>query len=106
MNRRQSHRARVDLLVNRFLDGQPYVCRVTDLSATGLRLHPLIEPKGQHRFMGLQLQLPGSHVVVSTSAEAVDDSAGEGSGERGTGVRFTNLPRESESALREFLAAH
>ena len=101
MNRRKSQRAKVDLLVNRFLDGQPYVCRVTDLSASGLRLVPLIEPKGAHRFMGLQLQLPGSDVVVTASAEAVNGLDGEA----GMGVRFTKLPHESESALREFLAA-
>src|ERR1700759_3481613 len=101
MNRRQNQRAKVDLLVNRFLDGHPYVCRVTDLSTSGLRLVPLIEPKGTHRFMGLQLQLPGTNVVVSASAEAMNGMDGM----TGTGVRFTNLPRESESALREFLAA-
>jgi len=101
MNRRQSRRAKVDLLVNRFLDGQPYICHVTDLSASGLRLVPLIEPKGDHRFMGLQLQLPGTDVVVTASAEAVNGLGGPS----GTGVRFTNLPRESEAALREFLAA-
>ena len=101
MNRRQSPRARVDLLANRFLDGQPYVCRVTDLSTSGLRLVPLIEPKRHHRFMGLQLQLPGSNIVVTTSAEVVSGPDGDA----GTGVRFTTLPRESESALRDFLAA-
>ena len=105
MNRRQSDRAKVDLLVNRFLDGQPYVCRVTDLSMSGLRLVPLIEPKGPHRFMGLQLQLPGSNVVLTTSAEAVNRGPGDPAAEgHGTGVRFTNLPAESASALREFLA--
>jgi len=101
MNRRHSQRAKVDLLVNRFLDGQPYVCRVTDLSTSGLRLVPLIGPEGHHRFMGLQLQLPGSNVVITTSAEAVNGPDDQ----RGTGVRFTKLPRESEAALREFLAA-
>lgn len=100
-NRRKSPRARVDLLVNRFLDGQPYVCRVTDISATGLRLIPLLEPEGRQRFMGLQLQLPGSGAIVTASAEAVNGLDGKG----GTGVRFTTLPRESESALRDFLAA-
>lgn len=103
MNRRQSNRAKVDLLVNRFLDGQPYICRVTDLSTSGLRLVPLIEPAGEHRFMGLQLQLPGTNVVVTTSAEAVNGR--DRDDRNGTGVRFTNLPRESESALRAFLAA-
>ncbi len=104
MNRRSNQRAKVDLLANRFLDGQPYVCRVTDLSTSELRLIPLIEPTGQHRFMGLQLQLPGRNVVVTTSAEAVNGQ-GDKDDKAGTGVRFTNLPRESESALRRFLAA-
>jgi len=104
MNRRQNHRAKVDLLVNRFLDGQPYVCRVTDLSTSGLRLLPLIEPRGDHRFMGLQFQLPGSDAVVTASAEAVTTDRGAPDDRAGMGVRFTNLPRQSEAALREFLA--
>jgi hypothetical protein len=60
-----------------------------------------LEPEGDHRFMGLQLQLPGTNVIVTTSAEAVDGLDGKG----GTGVRFTNLRHESESAIRDFLAA-
>lgn len=101
MNRRQNRRAKVDLLVNRFLDGQPYICRVTDLSTSGLRLVPLIEPRSHHRFMGLQLQLPGTDVVVTASAEVVNGLDGPS----GTGVRFTSLPAESEAALRQFLGA-
>jgi hypothetical protein len=101
MNRRANERAKVDILVNRFIDGHPYVCRVTDISAHGLRLVPLLEPRGDHRFMGLQLQLPGTEAVVTVSAEAVN---GVGASD-GTGVRFTRLAPESEHAIREFLAA-
>jgi hypothetical protein len=61
MNRRKSQRAKVDLLVNRFLDGHPYLCRVTDISPSGLRLVPILEPKGEHRFMGLQLRSRDRH---------------------------------------------
>lgn len=101
MNRRANERAKVDILVNRFIDGHPYMCRVTDISAHGLRLVPLLEPRGDHRFMGLQLQLPGTDEVVTASAEAVN---GVGATD-GTGVRFTHLAPESEHAIRHFLAA-
>ena len=102
MNRRTSERAKVDILVNRFIDGHPYMCRVTDISARGLRLVPLLEPRGEHRFMGLQLQLPGTSTVVTASAEAMNGLGAQD----GTGVRFTHLAPESEHAIRQFLAAN
>ena len=100
MNRRTSPRAKVDLLVNRFLDGRPYVCRVTDISATGLRLQPLLEPQTPHRFMGLQLELPGSGAIVTASAEVVSAARD------GIGVRFTRIGADSERALRRFIGTN
>ena len=103
MDRRTSHRAKVDLLVNRFLDGRPYMCRVTDISATGLRLQPLLEPRTPTRFMGLQLELPVSGgAIVTASAEVVDDAGARA----GIGVRFTQLGPDSERALRLFVGAN
>jgi hypothetical protein len=99
MNRRTTPRAKVDLLVNRFVDGQPYVCRATDLSATGLRLVPLLEPRRAQRFVGLQFQLPDSGALVTASGEVVN---GVGTGD-GEGVRFTRIAPESERALLQFL---
>ena len=102
MNRRISPRAKVDVLINRFLDGQPYMCRMTDISPTGLRLVPLLEPRTAPRYMGLQFQLPGIDTVLTASAEAVD---GAGSA-AGTGVRFTSLPPECESLIRRFVESN
>lgn len=101
MNRRSTARAKVDVLINRFLDGHPYMCRMTDISPTGLRLVPLLEPKSAPRFMGLQFQLPGLDAVLTASAEAVDGS----NGPAGTGVRFTSLAPECESMIRRFVEA-
>ena len=92
----------MDLLVNRFLDGQPYMCRVTDLSQTGLRLVPLLEPRTEQRFIGLQFQLPDSGSIVTASAEVMN--ASDGGAE--IGVRFTNLAPDSERALRRFVGAN
>lgn len=99
MNRRTSQRAKVDLLINRFLDGHPYMCRMTDISSTGLRLVPLLEPSNAPRFMGLQFQLPGMETVLTASGEAVEGADPQA----GTGVRFTSLTPEYESAIRRFV---
>ena len=103
MNRRTSNRVRVDLLINRFLDGHPYMCRVTDISPTGLRLVPLLEPKQAPRFMGLQFQLPGADTVFTASAEAVNGSPDDSAG---TGVRFTTLPPDCESVIRRLVGVN
>ena len=104
MNRRTSHRAKVDLLINRFLDGHPYMCRMTDISSTGLRLVPLLEPKGAPRYMGLQFQLPGEETVLVASAEAINENGADG--QASTGVRFTSLPPECASVIQRFVESN
>jgi hypothetical protein len=100
MNRRATQRAKVDLLINRFVDGRPYMCRMTDISATGLRLVPLIEPRHPPRFMGLQFQIPGVDAVFTAAAEAVNEMPCD---QPSTGVRFTKLPADCVSAIRRFV---
>jgi hypothetical protein len=101
-DRRREDRRDVDLLVNRFLNGYPYLCRATDISRTGMRVVPLNQPAVQTRFMGLQFQLPGSNEVVTASGEAVA-AAGDGGA---VGIRFTRLPPESIEQIVRFVARH
>jgi PilZ domain len=98
-DRRHDPRAKVDLLINRFLDGHPYMCRMTDISRTGARLVPILEPQRAPRFMGLQFQLPGADAIVTASGEAVTEGAST------VGIRFTNLPPDSAWAIESFLKA-
>src|SRR5882757_4291519 len=103
-DRRHNRRLPVDLLVNRFLDGYPYLCRVTDISRSGMRVVPLIEPSATgtphtQRFMGLQFQLPGTDEVLTGSGEEVFAE-----GERASfGVRFTRLPSTTAAVLDRFM---
>jgi hypothetical protein len=99
-DRRGFDRVGTDLLVNRFLNGHPYMCRMTDISRTGARLVPLLEPKlaTAPSFMGIQFQLPGQDAILTASGQTM--SAGDG-----VGVRFTNLPPESAWAIEAFLKA-
>lgn len=101
-DRRHGRRVPVDLFMNRFLDGQPYLCRMLDVSRTGARLLPTIEPEGDAppRFMGLQFQLPDREDVVTASGEAVTQDG------RTVGVRFTNLSPDAAWALESFISFH
>jgi hypothetical protein len=100
-DRRGFTRIGTDLLVNRFLNGHPYMCRMTDISRTGARLVPLLEPSRQEapRFMGIQFQLPGQEEILTASGETMT------LGDRSVGVRFTNLPPQSAWAIEAFLKA-
>ncbi len=100
--RRSSKRKGLDLLVNRFLNGYPYLCKATDISRTGMRLARLREPSGKAmpRFMGLQFQLPGSRHVITASGEMVFDDHRNGD----LGVRFTGLPAATVADIESFLA--
>ena len=99
-DRRYEKRVPVDLYFNRFLDGQPYLCRMVDISRTGARLAPLIEPNGERapRVMGLQFQLPDRNDVLTASGETVTR------GGKTVGIRFTNLPPDAAWALESFLS--
>jgi hypothetical protein len=101
-DRRSFERIGTDLLVNRFVNGHPYMCRMTDISRTGARLVPLLEPRASKgpRFMGLQFQLPGQDAILTASGETMALEDG-----RSVGIRFTNLPPQSAWAIEAFLKA-
>ena len=105
-DRRGFERVGTDLLVNRFLDGHPYMCRMTDISRTGARLVPLLEPSLERapRFMGLQFQLPGHEEILTASGEATALPS-VGAARAGIGIRFTNLPPQAAWAIEAFLKA-
>src|SRR5260370_34124364 len=100
-DRRSSRRTKVDLFINRFLDGHPQLCRMTDLSRTGARLVPVMGPRRMPRYMGLQFQLPGTEVVITASGEAVTADAASS-----VGIRFTNLPPDAVRAIDAFLTTN
>ena len=99
-DRRYNKRVKVDLFINRFLNGQPYMCRMIDNSRTGIRLAPMIEPDANRapQYMGLQFQLPDRDDVLTASGLAItrDDLT--------VGVRFTSLPPDSAWAIESFLS--
>jgi len=99
-DRRYNRRVTVDMFINRFLNGQPYMCRMVDISRTGIRLAPMLEPDGDAapRYMGLQFQLPDRNDVLTASGETITRDG------KTVGVRFTSLPPDSAWAIESFLS--
>jgi hypothetical protein len=99
--RRSDPRREVDVLMNRFLNGYPYLCRASDISRTGMRIHPISGAEAGTRFIGLQFQLPGMGDVLTASGEVVSGSPTGGP----LGIRFTRMPEVSSDRIGRFLAA-
>jgi len=97
--RRGSPRRAVDLLANRFSQGEPRLLRVVDVSASGLRASGLGPSGPPDQFGGLQLQLPGDEAVLTASTETVAQDDG------GLRLRFTRLSPESRERLARFVEA-
>lgn len=107
--RRHASRLGVDFLLNRFVNGYPFISVARDLSKTGMRLKSIrhvdtsrlparaSESKRgvPNRYMGLQFQLPGSEDIVTCSGEVVfeDENTGE------IGIRFTTVSPPSVAAM-------
>jgi hypothetical protein len=87
--------------MNRFLNGYPYLCRASDISRTGMRLHPISGGRSATRFIGLQFQLPGFKEVITAAGEVVSAPK-----DGPVGIRFTRMPAVSAARLSRFLAAH
>jgi hypothetical protein len=99
-NRRSHERVALDCFVNRFINGQPYMCRMVDISRTGVRLVPMIEPRAGRpaSHTGLQFQLPDRQDVLTASGEVITREG------RAVGVRFTNLPPDAAWAIESYLS--
>ena len=100
-DRRADARREIDVLMNRFLNGYPYLCRASDISRTGMRIHPISGMGSATRFVGLQFQLPGCGDVITASGEVVSSGTTGGT----LGVRFTRMPSVSAERIGRFLAA-
>lgn len=105
---RKSPRVPVDVFVNKFIDGTPYLCRTTDISAEGIYVGALIEPDAaaaneEPATIGLQFQLPGTEEVIYAEGEIV--RAQERKRTRGYGIRFTHLARRHQQIIEQYVRA-
>ncbi|MCC6746551.1 MAG: PilZ domain-containing protein [Deltaproteobacteria bacterium] len=99
LDKRADFRISVDLLLNKYVKGRPYLCRATNLSRSGLLVHRLFEPEHGETRVGLQFQLPGCDRVITCAGRIVfwDEQLGA------HGVEFTSVAPEHQALLDTFL---
>ncbi|MCA9673087.1 MAG: PilZ domain-containing protein [Myxococcales bacterium] len=98
-DRRIDFRISVDLVLNKYIGGRPYLCRASNLSRCGLLLHRVFEPENDLERVGLQFQLPGSDRVITCAGRVAFELPDGG----GTGVEFTNVDPEHQTMIDDFI---
>lgn len=96
---RLDFRVPVDIVLNKYVNGRPYLCRATNISRCGVLLHRVFEPSHETTNVGLQFQLPGSDRVITCAARVVHQEGSRG----GYGVRFTHLAPEHQTMIDSFI---
>ncbi|HJZ85027.1 MAG TPA: PilZ domain-containing protein [Polyangia bacterium] len=99
MDHRLDLRAPINMLLNKFVDGTPRVCRASNISRSGLLLHKLLEPELPQSVVGLQFQLPGQDRIITAAGRVVYEHPWL----RALGVRFTNLADEHRALIEHYI---
>ena len=63
-DQRREKRAPVDLMLNKYINGEPHLCRAVNLSRGGMLLRKIFEPDVTHHSVMLEFQLPGFPEVI------------------------------------------
>lgn len=104
-NRKHS-RVPLDIYLNKYVAGVPYMARSADISREGLGLAHLIEPDMAGKRVGLQFQLPGSEEVIYAEGEVVREWADLDHHEEGSGVRFTLLTERHKKLIEQYVSRY
>ncbi len=103
-NQRKKDRAPLDIYLNKYVGGVPYMARAADISTEGINLAHLLEPQLAKKRVGLQFQLPGSEEVIYAEGEIVREWLGRDV--EGSGVRFTLLTERHKRLIDAYVAGH
>lgn len=99
-DRRNGRRRNIPILFNQYVDGQPHLCQVTDLSRTGLSALRLGGPERAPESFALELRLPGDGQVIWAWARRVWRRG------RREAVEFVALAPSDARRLDRFLRVH
>lgn len=101
-DQRKRARAPLDIYLNKYIQGVPYMAKGADISTEGVSLAHLIEPQYAGKRVGLQFQLPGSEEVIYAEGEVVREWSGERQ-DAGSGIRFTLMTERHRKMVTAFV---
>jgi len=99
---RDGKRASIDIFMNKYVKGVPYMAHVSDISRNGVSLSTLIEPQLGGKRVGLQFQLPGSEEVIYAEGEVVREWL-DVEDREGSGIRFTLLAERHRKMIDDYV---
>lgn len=97
---RAERRTAVDIVLNKYINGEPHLCRAVNMSRGGMLLRKVFEPDVPHHQVLLEFQLPGTEQVIRAEGMALMESPQA----RAVGVRFTRMSPEATQLVERFLA--
>jgi hypothetical protein len=97
--KRNNLRVCVDIILNKYIKGRPYLCKATNLSRSGFLLHRIHEPFSTERHVGIQFQLPNDERVITCAGKIVHQH----SWQKSHGIQFTSVAPEHQRIIDDFL---
>jgi hypothetical protein len=99
LEQRRDARKPIDIVLNKYINGEPHLCCAVNVSRGGMLLRRVFEPDSLSHAVVLEFQLPGSERVLRAEGMALLGSPGG----RSCGVRFTHMSSETFQVLEQFL---
>jgi hypothetical protein len=96
---RSERRMPVDILLNKYIDGEPHTCRAVNISRGGMLLYKIFEPDVDQSEVSLEFQLPGSNRILRIDGVLL----AEHKWARANGVRFTRMSDDDQQLLDKYL---
>jgi hypothetical protein len=94
----------LDVYLNKLVEDEPYMVRSSDISATGIYLHKLIEPElDEGTMVSLEFMLPNSEEVLWARGTVMRETRRWGTD--GLGIWFTILPGTYRRLIEDFVCA-
>jgi hypothetical protein len=105
-DKRKNGRVPLDIYLNKYVAGVPYMARTSNISKEGVSLAHLIEPQLNGKRVGLQFQLPGSEEVIYAEGEVVREWAELSRKREGSGIKFTLLTERHRRLIEAYVSRH
>lgn len=96
---RGDRRVPIDILLNKYIDGEPHTCRAVNISRGGMLLYKVFEPDLEQSEVSLEFQLPGSPRILRVDGVTLTEHRWA----RAHGVRFTRMSDDDRALIDQFL---
>ncbi len=96
---RVESRVSIDIILNKYIKGRPYLCRASNLSRRGIFVHRVNEPLHPGKSVGLQFQVPGDDRVITCAGEVVHEHDWVDA----DGILFTSIAPEHQKIIDNYI---